>query len=245
MIRIGINGACGKMGLRLVNLIHKQSDLKLTAALEHPKHPATGKDIGQIAGLNLSFGVLINNQIKEKICDIILDFSSPLGTMSCVEGCKKYRIALLTGTTGLNQKQISKIKEAGRKIPVLISPNFSQGANILGTLGQKIIYQLGKKVNIEIVETHHRAKRDAPSGTAIRLSQELKTVVKNKEIRIHSLRMGEVIGEHKMIFGIPGERVELIHKVDNRDAFAWGAIKVARILARKSSGFYTMSKILK
>lgn len=244
MIKVGINGACGKMGLRLINLLYRQPDLKLTVAMEQQNHPAMGKDIGPIAGLNLNFGVLITNQVKGQICDVILDFSSPLGTMGCIQECKKYKIALLTGTTGFTQQQINKIKEAGKSIAVLISPNFSQGATILGNLGQEVIYRLGKGVDIEIEETHHKAKRDAPSGTAIRLSQELKIAVKNKEIPIHSLRVGDVIGEHKMIFAIPGERIELTHKVDNRDAFAYGALKAARILARKSPGFYTMNKII-
>lgn len=245
MIKIGINGACGKMGLRLINLIHKQSDLKLTAALEQQNHPEMGKDIGPIAGLKSCIGILITNRIYDKTCDIILDFSSPLGTMGCVQECRKYKIALLTGTTGFRQSQLNIIRKAGGKIPVLLCPNFSQGANILGNLGQEVIYQWGKEINIEIVESHHKNKRDAPSGTALRLAQKLKEVIKNTSIPIHSLRIGDVIGDHKIVFAVPGERIELIHRVDNRDAFAYGALKIARILVHKSPGFYTLDKIIK
>ena len=243
-IRIGINGACGRMGLRLVNLSYRQPDLQLTLAIEQPGHPAIGKDIALVAGLGLPSGILVESGVNRKICDIILDFSTPQATMTCVRQCKKYRIALLIGTTGLNREQAATIKAGSKKIPLLISPNFSQGASLLGKLGQELLRRLGKDADVEIVETHHRTKKDAPSGTALRLAQELKSASPAQGIAIHSLRLGEVIGEHKIVFGMPGERIELTHQVDTRDAFAYGALKMARILAKKKPGFYTITDIL-
>ncbi|MBI4833368.1 MAG: 4-hydroxy-tetrahydrodipicolinate reductase [Planctomycetes bacterium] len=245
MIKIGINGACGKMGLRLAGLASQQPGVKLTIALEKPGHRLLGKDIGNTAGFDSRERLLITDAVNGKIADVILDFSTPSATMNCLDVCKKYRIALLIGTTGFNPAQLKKIKDAGKLIPVLLNPNFSQGAGLLGQLGSEAIKSFGKNVNAEIIETHHSAKRDAPSGTALKLAQALLKDLKRKSMPIHSVRVGQVVGEHKIIFAIPGERIELTHKVDSRDAFVYGALKAAVILARKKAGFYALSNILR
>jgi 4-hydroxy-tetrahydrodipicolinate reductase len=244
MIKIGINGACGKMGLRLVGLIHKEHNLKLTVALERLNHSFLGKDIGEIAGLNTRTGILVTDKINGKQCDVIIDFSLPEGTMKCLEFCKKHKIALIIGTTGFKKSQTNLIIKSSKKIPILISPNFSQGSNLLGYLGKEAIKALGKNTDIEIVETHHKAKKDAPSGTAIRLSNELQIALGKRNIQIHSMRLGDVVGDHSIILAIPGERIVLTHQVDNRDAFAYGALKAARKLANKKPGFYNITDIL-
>lgn len=243
MIRIGINGACGRMGLRLVVLTSQQSDMRLSLAIEKPKHPLLGKDIGLVAGLSQPLGVTITDQVTSKNTDIILDFSTPEGTLSCVSVCEKFRIPLLIGTTGLSKKEMGKIKKASERIPCLVSPNFSRGANLLFEITPLITRRLeDKELRAEIIEIHHRFKKDAPSGTANRLAQELKVVFPNKEVPIHSLRMGDVVGEHRVVWGLPGERIELVHRVDNRDAFVYGALEAARWLVRAKPGFYTLKK---
>jgi 4-hydroxy-tetrahydrodipicolinate reductase len=245
MIKIGINGVCGKMGLRLAVLASQQPGVKLTLALEKPGHRLLGKDIGNIIGLESRPNILVTDAVKGKIADVILDFSTPFATMSCLDVCKKYKTALLIGTTGFSPSQLKKIKDAGLRIPVLFSPNFSQGDGLLRRLGSEVIKSFGKNVDVEIIETHHRTKRDAPSGTALKLAQVLLKELKRKAMPIHSVRVGQVVGEHKIIFAIPGERVELVHKADSRDAFVYGALKSALILASKKAGFYTLNDILR
>lgn len=246
-IRIGISGTAGKMGKRLVSLINQEGDFVLTFALERKGHPALGQDIGLFAGLNKSLGVLLTDGVPGKICDIILDFSSPVTIKYLLPQCVRYKIALLVGTTGYTANQVQEIREASKKIPILMAPNFSQGAGLVGELGQTIIKRWGEEADIEIIETHHRTKKDAPSGTAARLAQEIKEVLKDKKrvIPIHSLRLGQVVGEHTIVFGLPAERIEIRHLVDNRDAFAYGALKMAGILAGKPRGFYTIKGLIK
>jgi len=244
MIKIGINGVCGKMGVRLVGLINRESDLKITAAIERAKHPFLGKDIEQISGIDTKSGILVTDKITGKQCDIIIDFSLPEGTLKCLEFCKEYKIALIIGTTGFSNSQIELIKNAAKEIPILISPNFSQGGNLLGQIGKETIKALGTNADIEIVETHHKAKKDAPSGTALRLANELQSVLENRIIPIHSMRLGDVVGDHSIVFAIPGERIVLTHQVNNRDAFAYGAIKAARKLINQKPGFYNIKDII-
>jgi len=251
MIKVGINGAAGRMGLRLVSLISQQTDLKLTLALERPNHPDIGKDIALLAGFDKPSGVVLTDNIKSRTADIILDFSTPPATINCLEACKKYHMALLAGTTGLNNIQIDKIKKASRYIPCLVSPNLSWGANWLFELVGQTTHKIGEEAEIEIIEMHHATKKDSPSGTALRLKETITQINRNrplrgkkKDIPIHSLRIGRVVGEHKVIFGLPGERIELTHRVDNRDAFAEGAIKTTRFLARAKPAFYTTKQVL-
>lgn len=255
MIKIGVNGACGRMGTRLIQLIRERSDLRLTLALESPKHPALGRDIGLIIGVNQPLGVCLTsyrdyykprhavNYIKP---EVILDFSTPSGTLTCVEFCARGRIALLVGTTGLTNLVLARIKQVSKMIPCLLSPNFSLGANILACYTRTLAHRFANQYDIEVIETHHRSKKDKPSGTALRLAQEIKANLKDKtqEIPIHSLRIGDVIGEHKLILGLKGETLELTHRVQSRDAFAQGALDAVRFLAQAKPGLYELDKVL-
>ena len=156
----------------------------------------------------------------------------------------KYKSALLIGTTGLSKQQINRIRSAGKKISCLISPNMSLGANMMFKVAPEIAAILGANYDIEIVETHHRFKKDAPSGTAIRLAGSI-TNKSGKKIPIHSLRVGDVVGDHSVIFSTLGERIELIHRVHTRDIFSRGALYAACILTKSKPGLYTMLDMIK
>ncbi|MFH1231266.1 MAG: 4-hydroxy-tetrahydrodipicolinate reductase [Planctomycetota bacterium] len=244
MITIGINGAAGRMGLSLIRLIPEFKDLKLVAAIERPDYRRIGEDVGVIAGINVGgIGVRVSSKLDKK-ADVVIDFSTPSATMNILKSCLKYKSALLIGTTGLSKQQINHIRSAGKKIPCLISPNMSLGANVMFKVAPEIAAILGSNYDMEIVETHHRFKKDAPSGTAIRLADSI-TNKSGKKIPIHSLRIGDVVGDHSVIFSTLGERIELIHRVHTRDIFSRGALYTARFIAKSKPGLYTMIDIIK
>ena len=244
MIKIGINGAGGRMGLRIASLITQSKDCQVKLALERPGHPALGQDIGFLAGLSEKLNVLLTSDFPGKTVDVILDFSHPDATMPLLEKCQKYKIALLIGTTGFNETQIAQIRESGKTIPCLLSPNLSIGANVMFKTAAELARRLGPEYDIEIVETHHRFKKDAPRGTAKKLAAAVNSVFPGKNIPTHAIRVGDVVGEHKIIFGTIGERIELGHFAQTRDTFAYGAIKTGLWLAHAKPGFYTMDDIL-
>ncbi|MFH0887735.1 MAG: 4-hydroxy-tetrahydrodipicolinate reductase [Planctomycetota bacterium] len=244
MITIGINGATGRMGLSLIRLISDSKNLKLVAAIERSDHLRIGEDIGVIAGINSGgVGVRLSSKLDKK-ADVMIDFSTPSATMNILKWCLEYKSALLIGTTGLSNQQINRIRSAGKKIACLISPNMSLGANMMFKAAPEIAAILGPDYDIEIVETHHRFKKDAPSGTAIRLAESI-TDKSGKKIPIHSLRVGDVVGDHSVIFSTLGERIELIHRVHTRDIFSRGALYTACILAKLKPGLYTMLDMIK
>lgn len=243
MITIGINGASGKMGLSLVRLIAESRDLRLVAAIDRADNHSIGKDVGLMSGLGKALGVRLSANMDRK-ADVMIDFSQPAGVIKILKECLKYKTALLIGTTGLSPAQKNKIRQAGRKIACLISPNMSIGANLLFKVAPQIAAILGKEYDIEIVETHHRFKKDAPSGTAIRLADAITSVTK-KKTPTHSLRIGDVVGDHTAIYSTLGERIELTHRVHTRDIFSRGALKVAHFLAQARPGFYTMADAIK
>jgi 4-hydroxy-tetrahydrodipicolinate reductase len=244
MITVGINGATGRMGLSLIRLIAEADDLKLVTATERSDHPRIGEDISVIAGLtSKGMGVKLSDHLSKKT-DVVIDFSTPTGTMNIIKSCLKYKSALLIGTTGLNKQQINYIRLAGKKIPCMISSNMSLGANMMFKVAPEIAAILGRGYDMEIVEIHHRFKKDAPSGTAIRLAESI-TKKSGRKIPIHSLRIGDVVGDHSIIFSTLGERIELIHRVHTRDIFSRGALSAARFLAKVKPGLYTMQDMLK
>lgn len=253
MIKLGINGACGRMGTRLAHLVREQKDMRLTLALEDSNHPELGKDIGLVIKFGKPMGVTLtstkdNNAAQYRKTDVIIDFSAPSAILSCLEICAKYKIAFLVGTTGLTKVILKRINQVSKKIPCLVSPNFSLGANILMSYVGELARQVGTQYDIEIIESHHRTKKDMPSGTALRLAQRIRANLRGKSktrsIPIHALRIGDVVGEHKVVFGGQGEVLELTHRVQSRDAFTRGALECARVLARAKPGLYGLDEIL-
>ncbi len=261
MIKVAISGAGGRMGRRLLDLIAHEEDMRIVAALERPGHPSLGRDAGELAGRR-KLGVAISVDWVDPT-DVLIDFTSPEAAVVHAGEAAKRGVAALIGTTGLNDYQRQKLHECSKKVPVLAAPNTSVGVNLVFRLAAEIATTLGEDYDIEIVETHHRYKKDAPSGTALRLAEEIAAATgrhlaehaiygrhgisgerSSKEIGIHSVRGGDIVGEHTVVFSTLGERVELTHRAHTRDTFVRGAIRAARFLARQDAGMYSMSDVL-
>jgi 4-hydroxy-tetrahydrodipicolinate reductase len=261
MIRVAINGAAGRMGRRLVDLVSHEEDMSVVAALEHPGHAELRRDAGELAGRG-HLGVPLA-ATWAAATDVLIDFSVPAGAMPRIlEGAQK-GVALVIGTTGFTGEEQAQIAEAARRAPVLYSPNMSVGVNLLFRLAAEVAAALGEEYDIEIIEAHHRFKKDAPSGTALRIAEEIaaatgrnlaKAVVygrhgasaerKPGEIGIHAVRAGDIVGDHTVIFSGLGERVEVVHRAESRDTFVRGAIRAARFLVGKKPGMYAMGDVL-
>jgi len=261
MLRIGINGAAGRMGQRLVALVRAAEDLQLVLALEAESHPLLGRDAGEAAGIG-ALGVPISATIAAQP-DVLIDFSSPASTALRARQCAKIGSALVIGTTGLLPDQAAIVKDAARAVPVVYAANMSVGVNVLTKLVREAAAALGPDFDIEIVEAHHRFKKDAPSGTAVQLARAAADGLQRKlddvavygrhgltgerppqEIGIHAIRAGDIIGEHTVLFGALGEQVKLQHSAHSRDTFARGALRAARFVAGKKPGLYSMKDVL-
>ncbi len=258
---IAVNGAAGRMGRRLVALAHEDSALAVVAALEHAEHPALGQDAGLLAGV----GEIHVNLLPrlEGSPRVIIDFTLPAGARQMLQLGREQGIGLVIGTTGLTADDHRLIDEAARDVPVLQAPNMSLGVNLLFALAAQVAQTLGDDYDIEIIEAHHRFKKDAPSGTALGIAEAIcaatgksleKDLVhgregaqaerKRGEIGMHAMRMGDVVGDHTATFATLGERIELRHVASTRDVFAHGALRAAKWLAGKPAGRYTMKDVL-
>jgi 4-hydroxy-tetrahydrodipicolinate reductase len=260
-ITIGINGACGRMGQRLVQLAREDRELALGAALEAPGHTAQGRDAGEIAGIG-TVGVPISAGLAPgQHLDALIDFSQPEGTMVVLPLCVQRRIPLVVATTGHSPGQRQEIEAAAQAIALLMAPNMSLAVNVLMMLVRRAGEVLhGKGFDVEILERHHRFKKDSPSGTALhfaRLIQEAmgQTQLRHgreglvgerpsEEIGIHAVRVGDNVGEHTIVFSTLGETLELTHRAHSRDCYARGALQAARFLAGRPPGRYSMADVL-
>ncbi len=261
MVRIAINGAAGRMGRRLVDLISREKGLRLTATLEQAGHPDERRDAGELAGCG-AIGLTISPEWAEP-SDVMIDFSSPEGLMQRLPEAVQMKCALLVGTTGLADREKVALAHAAHSVSVLIAPNMSIGVNLLFRIAGQVAAALGEEYDIEIVEAHHRFKKDAPSGTALRLAEEVaeatgrnierdavhgrhgpNTERRAGEIGIHAVRAGDIVGDHTVLFSTLGERIELTHRAHTRDTFVRGAIRAARFLAGKPAGMYTMRDVI-
>jgi 4-hydroxy-tetrahydrodipicolinate reductase len=259
-VSIGIHGALGRMGARLIQLIVEDPVLKLAAALEREGHPRLGDDAGILAGV-APMGISLSGVAPSKAAiDVMIDFSSPQAALAIADWCKGQNVPLVVGTTGFDPAQRLVLESASVRIPILISPNMSRAVNLLMRLVGEAAQVLGPTADIEIIERHHRTKKDAPSGTALRLAEfagrgvtagqlitydpEKPHVRPEGEIGIHALRIADSPGEHTVVFGLMGETLELSHRALNRDGFARGALDAAKFLAGKPAGLYSMEDVL-
>ena len=238
--------------------------LQLVGIVESPKHPACGKDWGESIGIGKT-DILVKDKLENIInkCDVVVDFTNPDASIINLGTCKNYKKPIIIGTTGFSEKQIEMIKNTGTSIPIVLSPNMALGVNLLFELVRQVSSVLDDSYDIEIIETHHRYKKDAPSGTASKIAEiiargreiklEDKIVYgrfgnigsrKEGEIGIHAVRAGNINGEHTVIFNSLGERLELTHKAFSRDAFAEGTIKAIHFISGKPAGLYTMKEVL-
>jgi 4-hydroxy-tetrahydrodipicolinate reductase len=236
MIKLGIAGVCGKMGNRIFSLARNNKDFEITLALERKGIPEIGKELGKIKISSSPDGLFL--------VDVFVDFTIPEASAANLDYVARYKKALVLGTTGFNEQEINKIREISNVVPVVFSPNMSVGVNVLFNMLPEIAKRLGPDYAVEIVEAHHKAKKDSPSGTAKLLHQVLVESTK-KEIPVHSLRMGDIVGDHTIIFCGNSERIEIKHQAHSRDLFALGALKAAKWVADKPAGLYSMQDVLK
>ena len=264
MIRIAITGAAGRMGKTLVEALSLTDDLQLTAAIDHPDSSLIGSDAGEIAGVG-RIGVALSPSLDDVVADfdVLIDFTQPALTVENVATCRAAGKRIVIGTTGLSDDQKAVLQEAGRDIGIVFAPNMSVGVNLVLQLLQMAARVLGDEVDIEIIEAHHRHKKDAPSGTALRmgeviaetLGRDLKEcAVYGREgftgerprqvIGFETIRAGDIVGEHTAMFAAMGERVEITHKASSRMTFARGALRAAQWLAGRDAGLYDMLDVL-
>jgi len=258
---LAIHGACGRMGQRLVALAHADPKLKLVSAIDSPQHPLLGRDAGELAGLG-NIGLPITGEIPLSVLpDVVIDFSAPVGTMAILKTCIDRKIPLVVATTGFEAEQKQEIESAAHHTAILFSPNMSLVVNVLFQLAKLTGEALaGKGFDVEIVERHHRHKKDSPSGTAAFFAKIVQGAMGQKHIRhgreglvgerpldeigVHAVRAGDNVGEHTIIFSTMGETLELVHKGYSRDSYAQGALAGAKFLAGKPAGAYTMADVL-
>ena len=258
---IGINGACGRMGQRIVQLAHEDKELVIGAALEAPDHPRQGQDIGEAAGLG-TLGVRVNSCVPLDLrLDVLIDFSQPEGTMAVLPLCVQRQIPLVVAATGHTPEQRREIEEAAHETALLMAPNMSLSVNLLMMLVREAAEALRDKgFDVEILERHHRFKKDSPSGTALHFADIIKEAMGQTELRhgrsglvgerpateigIHAIRVGDNVGEHTIIFSTLGETLELTHRAHARDCYVRGALQAAKFLAGKPAGRYTMKDVL-
>ncbi len=259
--KLVIVGAAGRMGKRITALACESKQFDIVGAVEDINCPEIGKDAGLLAGVG-SINVKISSNFPPK-ADVVINFSAPAATDNVIDYCIKNKSALVTGTTGLSTEQLKKIDEAAKKIACLQATNMSVGMNLLFELVGTVAAKLGGDYDIEIVEAHHRFKKDSPSGSAMTLAERIAAQTgrkfpdcldigrKGKEalrkkgtIGIQAIRLGDTVGEHSVMFGTLGETVTISHSAHSRDTFASGAIRAAAWLVGKKLARYSMADVL-
>lgn len=257
---IAVHGACGRMGQRIVQLAVEDPSLKLAAAVDSSSHPHFGKDIGELCGLG-KLDVAVSSNLPKGV-EAVIDFSIPEGTMAILKECVARKTPLVVATTGFTTEEKREIEAAAHHTAILLAPNMSLVVNVLFKLVRDAAAALKDKgFDAEIIERHHRFKKDSPSGTALHFAREIQNVWGDdfkiqhgreglvgerpvKEIGMHAVRVGDNVGEHTIIFSALGETMELVHKGHTRDAYVRGALAAAKFLAGKPAGQYTMNDVL-
>jgi 4-hydroxy-tetrahydrodipicolinate reductase len=264
MIRAIVAGAAGRMGGRIIHMIRQSNDVELAAAFERPDHPSVGSDAGQVAGLG-NLGIKVAGSLKEVIGfgDVVIDFTAPQATVENLKLASESKLAVILGTTGISGSLLDQVKALAGTTRCVMSPNMSVGMNVMFKIAGEMAKVLGKDYDMEILEVHHRFKKDAPSGTAMRLAQILAAATNrdlddvavyhrkgmigertSKEIGIQTWRAGDITGEHTILFGGIGERLEIIHRAHSRDNFARGAVRAAAWVVQQPPGLYDMMDVL-
>lgn len=252
------------MGAAVVRAIQQSPNIKLVAAIDKPNSARVGKDAGEVASAG-HLGIEVSDGIEPYLTaqSVVIDFTNPEASLSFLRAASKKRAPVVIATTGFNAKQLAEIKRLSKRTPTLLSANTSLGVNVLVSLLGKAAKMLGDDYDVEIVEAHHRFKKDAPSGTALALGRSVAQALNRdlekigingrkgivgerskKEIALFSVRAGDIVGDHTVIFGGIGERLEFIHRAHSRDTFARGAIRAAQWLAGKKPGLYGMQDVL-
>lgn len=264
MIKIAITGAGGRMGKTLIEAIQLTEGVELSAALEHPQSSLIGVDAGELAGVG-NKGVTVAASLQEVAdqFDVLIDFTAPVATVANAAFCAANNKKMVVGTTGMDQQQTSQVVSAADSTAVCMASNFSTGVNLCFKLAELAAEILGDESDIEILEAHHRHKVDAPSGTALSLGESVaravgsdlnKVAVYGREgqtgardsdtIGFATVRGGDIVGDHTVLFAGEGERVEITHKASSRLSFARGAVRAAKWLSARESGMFDMQDVL-
>ncbi len=263
-IKIAINGASGRMGKALTRAGSEDKNVQLGAAFDIASSSSIGCDVGVVAGIS-DTGIVIAGELASHHADfeVLIDFSVPECTMQSLKVCRAYGKAMVIGTTGLDDNQKQELREAGKEIAIVFSPNMSVGVNLCLGLLQTAAKMLGDDYDVEIIEAHHRHKIDAPSGTALRMGEVIANSLgrninesaiygrqghtgerDRKAIGFETIRAGDIVGEHTVMFCGMGERIEIAHKATSRMTFARGAIRAAIWVAAQERGLYDMQDVL-
>ncbi len=264
MRRIAVMGAAGRMGKTLIEAVQQQQGAGLTAAIDRPDSSLVGADAGEPAALG-RIGVPLSGDLDRVVdeFDVLIDFTHPTVTLKNLAFCRKHHKAMIIGTTGFSVEEKQLLAEAGKDIPIVFAANFSVGVNLCLKLLDTAARVLGDDVDIEITEAHHRHKVDAPSGTAVRMGEVIadalgrdlkKVAVYGREgqtgararetIGFATVRAGDIVGDHTVLFAADGERVEITHKASSRMTFAKGAVRAALWLDGREPGLYDMQDVL-
>lgn len=259
--KLAISGAAGRMGRRIVALAIDSENFEIISAKDRTDHPDFGRDAGLLANL-LELGVKVEDKYKPG-ADVVIDFSLPEAVQETIDYCIDQKAALVMGTTGLSDDQLQNLESASKRIPVIYGTNMSVGMNVLFSLVGKVANLLGEDYDIEIVEEHHRFKKDSPSGSALTLAENIcsetgrpypgslvhgregkDAVRKQGQIGMHAVRCGDITGVHSVMYSTLGETITINHRASNRDNFVRGAIRAAAWLAGKKPGWYSMMDVL-
>lgn len=259
-IRVAVCGALGRMGQTVRAIVNERRDMILTGAVEHPDNPSLGRNL---APMGSSYEVFLRDSLSQGGigADVYIDFTSPESSLMYVEQAVALKLPAVIGSTGLTEAQQKKLAEAAKSIPVFWAPNMSVGVSVMYKIAAAMTKMLGPEYDLEILEAHHRHKKDAPSGTAVKLYETLAAARGGKsrmitgregqvgartedEIGVFALRGGDIVGDHTVFFCGPGERLELTHRAQTRDTFAVGAIRAALWIVDKSPGLYSMDDLI-
>ncbi len=265
MRRVVVPGAAGKMGRAIVQVLSATEESRLVGAVERAGSPAVGSDAGALSGI-APLGVTVGDSLPSALAagaDVVIDFTAPAATAAQAQAAVAAGVALVVGTTGLGVAEHEAVRRAAERVPVVLSPNMSVGVNVLFDLITAAAKSLGEGFDLEVVEFHHRQKRDAPSGTAMRMAEVLATATNRdlgecgvfgrygetgtrrpSEIGVMTVRGGDVVGDHTAYFLGLGERLEITHRASSRETFARGAVRAALWLAGRKPGLYDMQDVL-
>ncbi len=264
MMRIAVVGATGRMGLCLIKAAAMAKNAELTVAVSRPESLAIGRDAGEFAGMGV-VGVKVGDNLASVVdqFDVLIDFTRPDASMAFIDVCREAGKKIVIGTTGYSDAQKTHINDASKDVAIVMAPNMSVGVNLSLKLLALTAKVMGDYTDIEVIEAHHRHKIDAPSGTALRMGEVVADALgrnlkdcavygregntgerDRKTIGFSTIRAGDIVGEHTVMFADDGERVEIIHKATSRMTFANGAVRAAVWLADKNSGLYDMQDVL-
>jgi len=262
-IRYAIAGSSGRMGRTLIEAVQQEPGASLAAALEHPSSPFLGRDAGELVGAPCGVKIGADLDAALAVADCLIDFTRPEGTLQHLEACKRHKVALVIGTTGFSAQGKAAIEAAAREIPIVFAPNMAVGVNAVFRLLDVAARILSQGYDIEVIEAHHRHKVDAPSGTALRMGEVVAAALDRElsqcavygreghtgerpatQIGFSTIRGGDIVGDHTVLFAGAGERIEITHKSASRMPYAQGALRAGRYMHGRKSGLFDMQDVL-